>query len=331
MSNPLNQFATVLLAAVCLLGCGGKPAAPAAGDALRGDLVIFHAGSLSVPLREIAAAFNKLHPDVLVKPEAAGSRDCARKICSLKRECDVMASADYSVVDTLLVPEFASYNIRFATNEMVLVYNPKSKRTTGITAKNWPKILQQPGVLLGRADPNRDPCGYRTEMVLQLAEKHYGRADLFQTLTAKSRDKHIRPKETDLLALLEAGEIDALFIYRSVAEQHKLTFLTLPDEVNLKSAALKALYKTATVKVTGKKLGEFLTKTGSPMVYSVTIPTSAPNRAAAEAFVAFLLSPQGRAILERNGQPAIAPAPTSGFAALPELLKPLCSELQTAQ
>ncbi len=327
MSNPLNQFATLLLAAACLLGCGDKPAAPAAGDALRGDLVIFHAGSLSVPFREVGKAFTKLHPGVTIKPEAAGSRDCARKICSLKRECDVMASADYSVVDTLLVPEFATFNIRFATNEMVLVYNPKSKRTTGISAKNWPKILQQPGVILGRADPNRDPCGYRTEMVLQLAETHYGRAGLFQTLTAKSRDKYIRPKETDLLALLEAGEIDALFIYRSVAEQHTLKFIILPDEVNLKSAALKALYKTATVQITGKKPGEFLTKTATPMVYSVTIPKNAPNRAAAEAFVAFLLSPQGQAIMKRNGQPAIAPAPASGSESLPAVLQPLTTPL----
>ena len=50
--------------------------------------------------------------------------------------------------------------------------------------------------------------------------------------------KFIRPKETDLLALLEAGEIDYLFIYRSVAQQHGLKMILLDDAMNLKAAKL---------------------------------------------------------------------------------------------
>lgn len=46
--------------------------------------------------------------------EAAGSRDCARKIRDLKRPCDVLASADYLVIEQLLVPDYADWNICFA-------------------------------------------------------------------------------------------------------------------------------------------------------------------------------------------------------------------------
>ena len=78
------------------------------------------------------------------------------------------------------------------------------------------------------------------------------------------------------------------------------------------------------VTVTGKQPGEKLTMTGAPMVYSVTIPRDAPNRPAAEAWVALLLSPEGQAIMKQNGQPVFAPALTDQFDKLPALLQPLC-------
>ena len=94
-----------------------------AGTKLSGDLVIFHAGSLSVPFKEISKAFNKIHPDVNILKESAGSRTCARKISDLKRPADIMASADYTVIDKLLIPDHASWNIKFASNEMALVFH----------------------------------------------------------------------------------------------------------------------------------------------------------------------------------------------------------------
>jgi len=318
-----------VLAAIVLAGgpcgCGDRDGSTDSGGAVGGDLVIFHAGSLSVPLRQVSAEFMKVYPGVKVKAEAAGSRDCARKICDLDRRCDVMASADYTVVENLLMPEHADFNIRFATNEMAIAYTAKSRQADKITADNWHEILLSDGVIFGRADPNRDPCGYRSVMTIQLAEKHFksdGLADKF----IRKDGQLIRPKETDLLALLELGEIDYLFIYRSVAEQHKLKVLLLSDEMNLKSPDLTDLYKTATIEVTGKKPGEFITKKGGAMVYSVTIPKNAPNRPAAEAYVAFLLGERGKAIVEANGQPSPRPAKTDGFDKLPDSLKPFCCE-----
>ena len=66
---------------------------------LSGDLIIFHAGSLSVPMKEIKAEFNKLYPNVNVLMEPAGSVECARKITDLKKPCDIMAASDYKVID----------------------------------------------------------------------------------------------------------------------------------------------------------------------------------------------------------------------------------------
>ncbi len=294
------------------------------------ELTIFHAGSLSVPLRKVSALFEQRHPEVTVKAEAAGSRDCARKISDLGRACDVLASADYKVVENLLMPQQADFNIKFATNEMALVYTERSNRADEIGPDNWQEILLENDVAFGRSDPNSDPCGYRTVMVFQLAEKHYGLPGLTDALLQKHGDKYIRPKETDLLALLEAGEIDYLFIYRSVGEQHGLKILRLPDEMNLCSPELTDLYATATVGVTGKRPGAFITRTGAPIVYSVTIPKAAKARELAEAYVALVLSADGQAIMAECGQKSIVPAQTREYGRVPASLQPFCTGEPTA-
>ncbi|MHC4482999.1 MAG: substrate-binding domain-containing protein, partial [Planctomycetota bacterium] len=184
-----------------------------------GKLVIFHAGSLAVPFKQMCEQFNKHYPHIRIFREAAGSRVCARKVADLNRSCDVIASADYTVIETLLIPEYADWNIKFASNEMVIAFRSDSRRAKQINKDNWYDILLEKDVTFGRSDPNSDPCGYRTVLVLTLAEKFYNRPGLASRLLAKDR-RYIRPKEVDLLALLEADELDYVLIYRSVAQQH---------------------------------------------------------------------------------------------------------------
>ena len=137
----------------------------------RAEVIIFHAGSLSVPLAAMEKAFEAVHPDIDILRESGGSRKCARKISDLHKPCDIMASADFSVIDRMLIPEYASWNIRFATNQMVLCYTGSSAFAKEIGPETWTDILGRQGVAWGHSDPNLDPCGYRALMVLQLAEK----------------------------------------------------------------------------------------------------------------------------------------------------------------
>lgn len=293
---------------------------PAAAEELSGKLTVFHAGSLSVPFKQMVAEFNIEHPNINVLLEAAGSRICARKISDLGRPCDVMASADYTVIDQLLIPKYTDWNIKFVANEMALVYHKTSRRSAEITPKNWYQILLDNKVAFGRSDPNADPCGYRAVLTMKLAGIHYNDPSIPEKLLQKNLN-HIRPKETDLLALLESNEIDYLFLYRSVAQQHGLNFILLPNEINLKSTDFTDVYKKANVQISGKKPGEKITKTGAPMVYGITIPKNAPNQPAALAFVDFVLGEKGKKIMERCGQPSVVPATTSSFSAIPESLK----------
>ncbi|MBN2209284.1 MAG: tungstate ABC transporter substrate-binding protein WtpA [Candidatus Coatesbacteria bacterium] len=324
-----------LLAAFCLLAAAqmavSNPADIDPGAALArsaqepseiaGKLVVFHAGSLAVPLKKISDAFMKEHPKVTVLLEAAGSRDCARKIADLKRPCDVLASADYVVIDELLIPEHADWNIKFASNEMAIVYQDSSRGSDRINRDNWFEVLMEEGIRFGRSDPNADPCGYRAIMTMKLAEKYYNKPKLAEKMLKKDT-RYVRPKAVDLLALLETHTIDYFFEYTSVAQQHGLKCLLLPDEVNLKKPELADLYRTVSVDVTGKKPGEVTAQKGAPMVYGVTIPKSSPNPEAALAFVQFLLDKdKGMAVMERSGQPSVVPSPTATYDKLPTSLR----------
>ncbi|MGB2956753.1 MAG: substrate-binding domain-containing protein, partial [Anaerolineales bacterium] len=165
--------------------------------------------------------------------------------------------------------------------------------------------------------------GYRTLLCWQLAENYFNRPGLYRSLIESRPSRNIRPKEVDLLALLEAGELDYIFIYRSVAEQHRGSYLVLPDEINLKSAAYATVYQTASVELTGTKPGDKIVRRGAPMVYGITIPKSTRFPQWAARFVAYILGPEGQRIMKANGQDELVPARVDHYEALPELLKPL--------
>jgi molybdate/tungstate transport system substrate-binding protein len=282
---------------------------------------VLHAGSLSIPFKEMAQAFIKEYPRYNVLLEAHGSRACARRITDLKRRVDVMASADSAVIRNLLMPEYADFCIDFTTNEMVIMYMLNSQYADNIHADNWYEILLKPEVQYGHSDPNADPCGYRAVLTWRLAEKHYKIEGLYNQLTEKMPAKNIRPKEVDLIALLEAGELDYIFIYRSVAEQHLAKYIILPDEINLKSAQWASFYQTASLKITGKKPGEWMQKKGAPMVYGITMPKNSPNPEGGIKFISFVLGKKGQEIMKRNGQPEIIPPHVDNREKLPEALR----------
>jgi molybdate/tungstate transport system substrate-binding protein len=288
---------------------------------ISGDLIIFHAGSLSVPMKEIKAEFNKVYPKVNVLLEPAGSVECARKVIDLKKPCDIIASSDYKVIDKMLVPAFADWNIRFAANEMCIAYTDKAKYKDQINSKNWYDILLKQDVAFGRADPNADPCGYRSVLCIQLSETYYKKPGLAKQLSSKDIN-YIRPKEVDLLAMLESNNIDYIFQYRSVAVQHNLKYLILPDQVNLKNIKYANEYNKAIVDIKGKEPGKTEQMKGEPMIYGVTMIKNAPNREAALAFLEFMLSKdKGMKIMEKDGQPSVIPMEEKNYTMVPDRLK----------
>lgn len=219
----MDKF-VLTIAGALLLGCGRG-----------GEVIVFHAGSLSLPFKELGDEFRR-RTGTKVVCEASGSRLAARKVVQLGRRADVIAVSDYTVIEDLMVPEHTSWYALFATNEMVLALSPKFRGRIG--PDDWYKVL--PGLSFGRGDEEMDPCGYRTIMVWQLAEVYYDVPGLARRLSDACPPEHIRPNSEALLPLLETGDLDFAFLYLSVALQHKLRFVRLPPQVNLGDPSFRA-------------------------------------------------------------------------------------------
>jgi molybdate/tungstate transport system substrate-binding protein len=300
---PLARHARLLARLLPGLASLALPGGRAAAQAPVGTLTVFNAGSLAAPFRDLLQAFSRRTPGVTSRQENAGSLETARKLTELGRIPDVVGVADYQVIPSLLIPGQTSWYATFARNSMVLVYSDRSVGAGEIGPGNWWQILLRPGVRVGRSDPSLDPNGYRAIMVTQLAERHYGQAGLARRLLAAMPARYVRPKEADLIALVQAGELDYAWSYQSIARTIGLPYVSLPPEVNLSDPDRAAWYAQARVRVPGgtRAGADSITIGGEPIVYALTIPTRAPNPIAAQAFVRFVFSPEGQGILARHG------------------------------
>ena len=261
-------------------------------------LVVYNAGSLARPLRAALDSF-AAREKVVVEQESAGSLESARKLTELGNIPDVIALADYEVFPQLLMPDFATWYVRFAQNRMVVAYTDRSRHANEITPANWWQVLERPGTETGYSDPSLDPAGYRTLLVFQLAERHYRQSGLARRLERSVPARNVRPKSADLIALLQAGELDYAWEYESVARAAGLRFVRLPHEIDLGSPEDSAFYALASVRVPGKTPRDTVTFRGEPIVYAFSIPTGAPHPEVAQRFASYLLS-EGKAVLRLN-------------------------------
>ena len=286
-----------LSAFVALIGCAREAST-------EGPLVVFNAGSLARPIRAALDTFAR-REGVRVEQESAGSLESARKLTELGKIPDLIALADAEVFPGYLMPSHVDSYVRFARNRMVLAYTERSRHADEITSENWWEVLQRAGVEVGRSDPELDPNGYRTLMVWQLTERAKGSPGLAARLEATAPLRNVRPKEADLIGLLEAGEFDYIWSYESMARVLGLRWVALGDSVDLAAPGLAAFYDQAVVSVRGASGGAPVTFRGQPIVYAFAVPRDAPHRALGERFAAFLLSAEGRAILRREGLDAL--------------------------
>ena len=287
----LSAAVAILAASSLLVACDGA-------NARSGDrtIVAFNAGSLARPLRAALDTF-ALREAITIEQESAGSLETARKLTELGKVPDVIALADEEIFPQLLVPARMDWYAQFARNRMVIAYTRTSRHAREVGTSNWWRVLQRPDVEVGRSDPDLDPNGYRTMLVLQLAERHYAEPGLAARLLARSPARNVRPKETDLVGLLQAGEMDYIWSYESMAQAAGLQWIQLPPEIDLGDPARAAEYGAASIRVPGRTPGDTIVFHGEPIVYAISVPRDAPHRELGERFVAWLLSEEGRGVL----------------------------------
>jgi molybdate/tungstate transport system substrate-binding protein len=209
---------------------------------------------------------------------SAGSKDLATEIKGKVHQGDVFISASPKVNASLEGTSngnWVSWYATYATSELVLGYNPKSKFASDIKSKPWYDVLTEPGIKVGFTDPATDPKGeLAAEAMSDASSKN---PDLKKVASDKS---NVYPEET-LVGRLQAGQLDVGFFYTSEA----------------------AAAGIPTVPLTGEDL---------KATYTITVLNRAPHEAGGEAFVSYLLGPSGQAALKKDAFTLISPPKVTG-------------------
>jgi molybdate/tungstate transport system substrate-binding protein len=165
-------------------------------------------------------------------------------------------------------------------------------------------------------------------MVVQLAEDEYGDPGLFEqviadhfpstitvsengTTTTIALPEIMRPSDDKvvirdgsiyLLSLLASGGIDYAIEYRSVAEGMNLSYIPLPQSINLGSGEYTEQYRNVTVVLGFPRFSTIgRERTGRPIVYAMTIPANSPNPELAREFIDYITNESAKG---RPGWPA---------------------------
>jgi len=101
---------------------------------------------------------------------------------------------------------------------------------------------------------------------------------------------------------LDSGQIDATAAYKHEAIAKGLPYIKLPDQINLSEPNYTNFYNKISY-----KLGNGETISGNPIFFSFTIPNTVENIEGAMSFAKFLLSENGKKILEKVGLNPIGP------------------------
>jgi len=354
-SRIVRYISLVLLVAVIVASAAALTACPG-GEPAKIRMRVLCAGSLMLPFTELEKAFEAKYPATDVLIEGHGSIQVIRHVTELYEEADIVAVADHSLIPMMMynvtVPDtnesYASWYVSFATNSLGIAYTPASRYASEINENNWYEILTRAGVKLGLSDARLDACGYRALMLLYLAEAYYQDDTIFEKVLGEFKPPlEVQPGETAtiivpeilnplservvlrgssirLLALLESGDIDYAFEYRSVTEQYNLNFLGLPPEINLSEAEYSELYKQVNCRLDFQRFSSVKPEfTGQPIIYGITIPRNAPHYEEAVRFLEFLLGPEGQQILRQNYQPPMVPPQAEDIDKVPAELRAL--------
>jgi molybdate/tungstate transport system substrate-binding protein len=230
---------------------------------------------------------------------------------------------------TPLEPKYTKWYVQYASTQIVVAYNPNSKYASDFKAyadgskplSGLFTLMETPGFKLGRTDPNIDPQGRAFIFMLQLAQSYYHLPS--NTVTKIIGSPINSPKspqiyaEASLDATLQSGQLDASSAYLNQAIQLHLPYISLPAAINLGTASMADQYHAASITITTE--GKTTVKHGSPLVLDIT--TIGKPTAAGTAFVAYTLSPTGRAQYKQGGYTLITPTIFGDSSAVPASIK----------
>lgn len=255
-----NKTASVTPAA-----SGAAPATPTPTPAVTGNVTVFAAASLTDAFNQLGAEFSKVNPRATVKFSFAAS-SALRTQLEQGARADVFASADQANMDAAKKSgAIGGEDLIFAKNRLVMIY--PTRNPAGITTL---QDLAKPGVKFVLTDSSVPIGAYARQSLDKMSGDPAFGADFTKRVLANLRSEEANVRA--VVTKVQLGEADAAIVYATdvtPAVSKEITSVAIPDSFNT-----LATYPLAVVKDT-------------------------PNAAAARAFIAYVRSAAGQAILKK--------------------------------
>ncbi len=335
----------LVIVIIAIVGIGVYGYNDYVGYSQNGTVTIFAADSLTSFVNQTDTQFNKQHPNVKFQTTFSGSSALISQIINLNKTPDIMISANAALIDSKLIPNYADYNIQYARNELVVAYTNKSKNASQINSNNWYQILSSSGVKYSFGDPNSDPAGAYSVLMLQLSNSYYNNSTIFNNLVSSksaitstqngssytinvptnenpTNGLNIGPNDAAIVPLLQSNTIDYMITYKSIAESANLSYITLPTELALTNSSYQSTYNNYQLKQFSGSSNSSTVKM-QPIIYGIAILKNAPDKLLAQEYVQLILSSTGVNITQSNYLAPINPAILTNVSTnIPSILQP---------
>ncbi|GCE20170.1 molybdate ABC transporter substrate-binding protein [Dictyobacter kobayashii] len=260
----------LLLLGLFLAGCGGSTTTGSAPSSTAAtpkstpvSLQVFAAASLTESFTELAKQYQSAHPNVTIKYNFNGSQLLEQQIAN-GAPADVFASADQTNMKKANTAGLVDSAKVFAQNRLVVIVPAGDKNVTTL------KDLSKAGVKIdiGAAAV---PAGKYSQQVFD----KLGASPQYGASYEASVKKNIVSQEENVKAVVQKvqlGEVDAGFVYRTDVTNaviNKVMVIDIPDNFNVIAQ------------------------------YPIAITKNAPHSAEAQAFINYVLSSDGQAILQK--------------------------------
>jgi molybdate transport system substrate-binding protein len=268
---------------VLLAGCGapqtGGPGGPVAGPSvqtplsqpvpprLSGELTVFAASSLTEVFTEIAQGFEAAQPGLRVTLSFGGSPQLRTQIEQGAR-ADVFAAANVEQMDLAVRNGVVAGTPRLFAGNRLAVVVPRDTAGRVQTLAD----LARPGLKIVLAQRDVPVGAYAREVIQKLAAEPGASPDYAERVLRNVVSEE--PNVRQVLAKVQLGEADAAIVYTTdvtPATASAVRQLPVPDGANVVAR------------------------------YPIARIAGSSNADAAEAFIAYVLSPAGQESLKRSG------------------------------
>ena len=234
-------------------------------------LTVFAAASLTGSFGDIGKAFEAANPGVTVTFNFAGTQALATQLTQ-GAKADVFASANHTYMDNLVIANLAAPGYKdFVTNVLEVILpanNPANVQTL--------QDLAKPGLKLVLEDKSVPAGAYSLQILANLSKDPTYGSDFSTKVLANVVSNETDVKE--VVAKMQLGEADAGIVYVTDA---------------IAAPTLKTIVIPTNFNVVAK--------------YPIAALTNAPQPNLAAAFVAYVLSPDGQAIMQKWGFTPVKP------------------------